>query len=81
MPLERHGTHCGSRSDHAALGLLETFRWRNCLSFCQGLVGEDFRINRALNLDGGSSSAFWFKRSNGSVFSISEMKNVRDLWA
>jgi hypothetical protein len=41
-------------------------------------LGEDFRINRALNLDGGSSSAFWFKRSNGSVFSISEMKNVRD---
>jgi uncharacterized protein YigE (DUF2233 family) len=39
---------------------------------------EDFKVTRALNLDGGSSSAFWFKRSNGSAFSISEYKTVRD---
>jgi uncharacterized protein YigE (DUF2233 family) len=41
-------------------------------------LANDFKIWRALNLDGGSSSAFWFKRSDGSVFSISEEKNVRD---
>ncbi|MEP6604176.1 MAG: phosphodiester glycosidase family protein [Spartobacteria bacterium] len=38
----------------------------------------DFKIQRALNLDGGSSSAFWFKRAEGSALSISEYKSVRD---
>jgi uncharacterized protein YigE (DUF2233 family) len=42
----------------------------------QGL--GDFKVQRALNLDGGSSSAFWFKRKDGSVFSIPEQKTVRD---
>ena len=37
---------------------------------------NDFKIWRAMNMDGGSSSAFWF-RKNG-AFSISEDKNVRD---
>lgn len=41
-------------------------------------LAKDFKIQRALNLDGGSSSAFWFKRADGSAFSISEQKNVRD---
>lgn len=41
-------------------------------------LANDFKIWRALNLDGGSSSAFWFRRNDGSVFSISEEKNVRD---
>jgi uncharacterized protein YigE (DUF2233 family) len=39
---------------------------------------DDLKIERALNLDGGSSSAFWFARENGSAFSISEQKPVRD---
>jgi exopolysaccharide biosynthesis protein len=39
---------------------------------------EDLRIERALNLDGGSSTGFWFSRENGSVFSIPEQKPVRD---
>jgi len=39
---------------------------------------DDMKVQRALNLDGGSSSAFWFKRENGSAFSISEHKPVRD---
>jgi uncharacterized protein YigE (DUF2233 family) len=39
---------------------------------------EDIKIERALNLDGGSSSAFWFARENGSAFSIPEQKPVRD---
>ena len=41
----------------------------------------DSKIQRAINLDGGSSSAFWFVRENGSVFSISEQKAVRDFVA
>ena len=41
-------------------------------------LAEDLKVERALNLDGGSSSAFWFARENGSAFSISEQKPVRD---
>jgi uncharacterized protein YigE (DUF2233 family) len=41
-------------------------------------VTGDVKIQRAMNLDGGSSSAFWFARENGSVFSIPEQKPVRD---
>src|SRR5947199_8954362 len=41
-------------------------------------LADDFKIQRALNLDGGSSSAFWFARANGSAFSIREQKPVRD---
>jgi Phosphodiester glycosidase len=39
---------------------------------------EDSKILRAMNLDGGSSSAFWFAREDGSAFSISGRKPVRD---
>jgi uncharacterized protein YigE (DUF2233 family) len=42
------------------------------------LFAEDLRIERALNLDGGSSTGFWFARENGSAFSIPEQKTVRD---
>ncbi len=41
-------------------------------------LADDLKIQRALNLDGGSSSAFWFARENGSAFSIRERKPVRD---
>jgi exopolysaccharide biosynthesis protein len=41
-------------------------------------IAGDVKIERALNLDGGSSSAFWFARENGSAFSIPEQKSVRD---
>lgn len=37
----------------------------------------DLKIQRALNLDGGSSSAFWFAGADG-VFSIAEQKTVRN---
>lgn len=40
-------------------------------------VAPDLKIQRALNLDGGSSSAFWFGGERGSV-SISEQKTVRN---
>jgi hypothetical protein len=39
---------------------------------------EHLRVERALNLDGGSSTGFWFARENGSAFSIPEQKPVRD---
>jgi hypothetical protein len=41
-------------------------------------LADDLKIQRALNLDGGSSSAFWFARENGSAFSIREQKPVRN---
>jgi hypothetical protein len=39
---------------------------------------EKSKIRRAMNLDGGSSSAFWFAHENGSAFSIAGQKPVRD---
>ena len=42
----------------------------------RGVIPE-VKLQRALNLDGGSSSAFWFAGS-GEPFSISEQKTVRD---
>src|SRR6266536_1094380 len=42
------------------------------------LFAEDLRSERALNLDGGSSTGCWFARENSSAFSISEQKPVRD---
>jgi hypothetical protein len=41
-------------------------------------IAADSKIRRAMNLDGGSSSAFWFAREDGSAFSISGRKTVRD---
>jgi exopolysaccharide biosynthesis protein len=43
-------------------------------------LADDLKIQRALNLDGGSSSAFWCAREN-SLFSIPEEKPVRDFVA
>jgi uncharacterized protein YigE (DUF2233 family) len=76
-----------ARRSFAAVGSVN----RAALGFCSDVslselakilattrLAEDFRIERALNLDGGSSSAFWVARENGSAFSISEQKTVRD---
>jgi hypothetical protein len=41
-------------------------------------VAADYKIQRAMNLDGGSSSAFWCAREDGSAFSIPSQKRVRD---
>lgn len=40
-------------------------------------LASDLKVQRALNLDGGSSSAFWLAGDRG-VFSIPEQKTVRD---
>jgi exopolysaccharide biosynthesis protein len=44
-------------------------------------IDPSSKITRALNLDGGSSSAFWFLREDGSAFSIPGQKPVRDFVA
>ena len=41
-------------------------------------IAGDSKIRRAMNLDGGSSTAFWFARQNGSPFSVPGQKPVRD---
>src|SRR5450432_544256 len=47
---------------------------------CLTKVAGEMKIVRALNLDGGSSSAFWFAVKE-SAFSIPEQKTVRDFVA
>jgi len=44
-------------------------------------IDPNSKIARALNLDGGSSSAFWSLREDGSAFSIPGQKPVRDFVA
>jgi uncharacterized protein YigE (DUF2233 family) len=67
--------------DKAVLGFCSDVTLADLASILGTGVISDFKIQRALNLDGGSSSAFWFKRANGSPFSISEEKTVRDFVA
>ncbi|PYI91329.1 MAG: hypothetical protein DME97_13635 [Verrucomicrobia bacterium] len=68
-------------SDRAAIGF--------CSPVTLAQLGEilatvrltpELKVQRALNLDGGSSSAFWFAGERG-VFSIPEQKTVRDFVA
>jgi uncharacterized protein YigE (DUF2233 family) len=63
--------------DRAALGICSDATLADLASILATSLG-DFKIQRALNLDGGSSSAFWFRRDDGSAFSIPEEKTVRD---
>ena len=67
--------------DKAALGFCSDVTLADLSNILASISIPDFKIQRALNLDGGSSSAFWFKRANGSAFSISEEKPVRDFVA
>ena len=64
--------------DKAALGFCSDVTLADLSNILAIVSIPDFKIQRVLNLDGGSSSAFWFKRANGSAFSISELKPVRD---
>jgi hypothetical protein len=64
--------------DRAALGFCSDVTLAGLSRILTTQSASDFKIQRALNLDGGSSSAFWFARKDGSVFSISEQKAVRD---
>jgi uncharacterized protein YigE (DUF2233 family) len=64
-------------NDRAALGFCPEATLADLAEMLATPLG-DFKIQRALNLDGGSSSAFWFKRVGGAVHYISEEKTVRD---
>jgi hypothetical protein len=66
--------------DRAALGFCSDATLADLARILAMPLG-DFKIQRALNLDGGSSSAFWFRRNDGSTFSIPEEKTVHDFVA
>jgi len=67
--------------DKAVLGFCSDVTLADLSSILATVLAPDFKVQRALNLDGGSSSAFWFKRANGTAFSIAEQKPVRDFVA
>ncbi len=67
--------------DRAALGFCSDVTLADLAKILTIQLAADLTIYRALNLDGGSSSAFWFARKDGSAFSIPEQKTVRDLIA
>jgi hypothetical protein len=65
-------------ADRAALGFCSEISLAEIAQILASTsLGDNFKTQRALNLDGGSSSAFWFKRNSG-AFSIPEEKPVRD---
>ncbi len=68
-------------SDHAAIGFCSsvTLAELGKILATPG-VAPDLKVQRALNLDGGSSSAFWFAGERGPI-SISEQKTVRNFVA
>jgi len=70
-----------AKDGRAALGFCSDVTLTDLSQILTTQFASDFKIERALNLDGGSSSAFWFKRKEGSAFSISEEKTVRDFVA
>jgi uncharacterized protein YigE (DUF2233 family) len=67
--------------DKAALGFCSDVTLADLSNILAIISIPEFKIQRALNLDGGSSSAFWFKRAGGNPFSIAELKPVRDFVA
>ena len=68
------------RDGRVALGFCSEISLAQLSAILAGGV-SDLKIDRALNLDGGSSSAFWFARKDGAAFSVSEQKTVRDFVA
>lgn len=70
-----------ARGNRAALGFCSDVTLADLSKILETGFATKFKIQRAINLDGGSSSAFWFKRQNGSAFSIPEEKAVRDFVA
>jgi hypothetical protein len=71
-------TFAAVSGDKAALGFCSDVTLSDLSNVLAMVAIPGFKIQRVLNLDGGSSSAFWFKRANGGPFSISEEKTVRD---
>jgi hypothetical protein len=68
-----------ARNDRALLGLSSEVSLAELATILATTpIAADLKIERAMNLDGGSSSAFWFARENGGAFSVPEQKPVRD---
>jgi hypothetical protein len=66
-------------NDHALLGICSDVSLAELANIlATASITPDSKIRRAMNLDGGSSSAFWFAREDGSAFSIAGRKPVRD---
>jgi exopolysaccharide biosynthesis protein len=63
-----------SGADRGAIGFCSTV---TLAQLGEILATPELKVQRALNLDGGSSSAFWFNGEHG-VVSIPEQKTVRD---
>ncbi len=71
-----------AKSDRAALGFCTAVSLADLAKILATVqIADGFKISRALNLDGGSSSAFWVRRETGKAFSIPEQKTVRDFVA
>jgi len=66
-------------NDRALLGLCSEVSLAELANILAEIpLAANCKIRRAMNLDGGSSSAFWFVRENGSPFSVPAQKPVRD---
>lgn len=66
-------------NDHAFLGVCSDVSLGELANILATVsIVADSKIRSAMNLDGGSSSAFWFARKDDTAFSISGRKPVRD---
>jgi hypothetical protein len=70
------------KKGHAALGFSSSVSLADLgkILSLEKVAGPGRQISRALNLDGGSSSAFWVAEGDD-AFSIAEQKTVRDFIA
>lgn len=64
-----------TRDGKAALGIASDL---SLAAVADVLGTPELKISRAMNLDGGSSTAFWCRRENADPISIREFKSVRD---
>lgn len=65
-----------SKNGEACLGVTSALTLAQLADALRSLPSPE--ISRALNLDGGSSTAFWCQRVSGGAVSMREWKNVRD---
>jgi Phosphodiester glycosidase len=70
-----------ARGESAAIGCTSELTLAQLAGVLSTVKLGESKIWRAMNLDGGSSTAFCFKRADGNPFSIAEQKRVRDFLA